>query len=243
MTFIRLVAAALVSFPLACSALSPIYSVTVGTGCQVAVDAPPGDTTYRWQGECKDGRAEGPGLLTSSHGGMLRGEFKKGQPYDAAGFWPLSFKGGGAVMTQMNVSNGVSMQDSIDLPNEQGRPSPTSSAPLAGEWNLTSGDGQCIEQHTYHADGSAEIKGGEEVMQSAYSLVQIAGNPELYGLMKTNVASNGKPDCGGRVTAVEPDDTRFTYLRREGPDEFATCSVSSKPLRCFGTLKRRQPQG
>ncbi len=134
----------------------------------------------------------------------------------------------------MNVTDSVSLQDSIDLPNEQGRPSPTSSAPLAGE---------CSEQHSYHADGSAEIRGGEEVMRSAYGLMRIAGNPELYGLMKTNVASNGKPDCGGRVTAVEPGDTRFTYLRREGPHEFATCSVSSKPLRCFGTPKRRKPPG
>jgi hypothetical protein len=238
----RLVVAVLVISPLANMAQAQTNTASVGTGCLLAVDAAPGDTTYRWQGECKDGRAEGPGLLTSSLGGMLRGEFKKGEPHDAAGFWPLSFKGGVSVMTQMNVTKGVSMQDSIDLPNAQGRPSPTSSAPLAGEWTFTSGDGQCIEQHTYHADGSAEITGGEEVMQAAYSLMQIAGNSKLYGLMKTNVASNGKPDCGGRVTPVEPDDARFTYLRREGPDEFATCSVSSKPLRCFGALKRRSPQ-
>lgn len=219
------------------------FSASVVTGCQVAVDAAPGDTQYRWQGECKDGRAEGQGLLTSSRGGMLRGEFRGGQPHNAKGFWPLTFNNGAAVMTQMNVADGVSLQDTVELPDEQGRPTPISAARLAGEWTFTSGDGQCVEHHTYHADGSAEIKSGEEVLQSAYSLMQLAGNSQVFGLMKTNVASNGKPDCGGQVTAVEPQNTRFTYLFQEGPDKFATCSVSAKPLRCFGTLERRLTTG
>lgn len=241
MEFKQLCAVALVGWPFALAAQAPTYTASVGTGCQVAVDAVPGDTTYRWQGECKDGRAEGAGLLTSSLGGMLQGEFKAGQPYNAQGFWPLTFKSGTAVMTQMNVTDGASMQDSLELPDAQGRPAPIGSAPLAGEWTFTSGDGQCVEQHIYYADGSAEIRSGEEVLQSAYGLMALAANAQVLGFVKTNIASNGEPDCGGRTTAVESGEIRFTYLYRDGPDTFATCSVSGKPLRCYGILQRRKP--
>ena len=236
MKFKQLCAVALVGWPFAFEAHAQTIVASVGTGCQVAVDAVPGDTTYRWQGECKDGRAEGEGLLTSSLGGMLRGEFRAGQPYNAQGFWPLTFKSGTAMMTQMNVTDGVSMQESMELPDSQGRPAPIVSAPLSGEWTFTSDDGQCVEQHTYHADGSAEIRSGEEVLLSAYGVMQLAGNPQVLGFVKMNIASNGKPDCGGRTTVFAPGDTRFTYLNRKGPDTFATCSVSGKPLRCYGML-------
>lgn len=214
------------------------FVATTGTGCQVSVDAVPGDTTYRWQGECKDGKAEGQGLLTSSLGGMLRGEFKAGQPHNAHGFWPLAFNDGNRVMTQMNVNEGMSMQDSLQFPEAQGRPTPISSALLAGEWTFTSDGGECVEHHTYNADGSAEIKGGEEVAQVAYGLMEVAGNKQVFGFVKTNIASNGKPDCMGKVSPVEQSDTRFTYLYQEGPDKFVTCSVSGKPLRCYGKLER-----
>lgn len=161
MRSILILAAGLLIASVAPGAHAQTFVASAGTGCQVSVDAVPGDTTYCWQGEFKDG---------------------------------------------------VSMQDSLDFPDAQGRASPISSTPVAGEWTFTSDDGKCVEHHTYNADGSAEIKGGEEVMQSAYGLMQVTGNQQVFGLVRTSVASNGKKDCSGRVTPVERDDTRFIYL-------------------------------
>ena len=213
-----------------------------GTACKVSVDAVPGDTTYHWQGECKDGKAEGTGLLTSSLGGMLRGMFKSGEPYNVHGFWPLSFQGGGTVIAEFNATDGVTMWNAIDLPNAQGTLTPISSAQLAGGWTFRSVDGQCVEQHTYRPDGSALTAGGEEVMQSAYGLMQVYGKTQLFGLVKTAIASNSKPDCTGAVSPAEPDSTKVIYLQRESPDRYLTCSISDEPLNCFGRLERTAEQ-
>lgn len=214
------------------------FVASTGTGCQVSVDAMPGDARYRWWGDCVDGKAEGQGALTSSLGGMLRGVFKGGQPYNAHGYWPLRFNDGSTVMSRMSITDGLSMQDSLTLPDALGTPSPVSSALLVGEWTFSSDDGICVEHHTYHADGTATITSGREVVQSAFALLQVMGKPRVFGLLKTRLAANGLQDCSGRIAQVAPGDTRFTYLHQDSADTWLTCTVSGAPLQCFGRLQR-----
>jgi hypothetical protein len=75
--------------------------------------------TFRWQGGCAAGKAQGKGILTSSHGGLLQGDFKDGLPFTTWGFWPLAFNDGGAVMAQHQVTDGgAPFWNTLELPME-----------------------------------------------------------------------------------------------------------------------------
>ena len=214
------------------------WVASTGSGCQVSAPNTVEGATYRWQGECAECKAQGAGILTSSHGGLLQGEFKAGVPFNAHGFWPLQFKGGGTVNAQHTVTDGVVFWNALELPEAQGRATPGSTAPLAGEWEFLSGDGKCRERHTYHADGSYVSRSGEEVMEGAYAVMTIANAKQVLGFVKSAITGNGKPDCVGQRAPLKPDSTRFFYLLEEMPDRIAICRVSKSPLTCIGTYTR-----
>jgi hypothetical protein len=214
------------------------WVASTGSGCQVSAPNTVEGATYRWQGECAEGKAQGAGILTSSHGGLLQGEFKAGVPFNAHGFWPLQFKGGGTVNAQHTVTDGVVFWNALELPEAQGRATPGSTAPLAGEWEFLSGDGKCRERHTYHADGSYVSRSGEEVMEGAYAVMTIANAKQVLGFVKSAITANGKPDCAGQRAPLKPDSTRFFYLLQETPDRIAICRDSKSPLTCIGTYTR-----
>ena len=208
------------------------------SGCQVSAPNTVEGATFRWQGECVEGKAQGAGILTSSHGGLLHGEFKAGVPFNAHGFWPLQFKGGGTVNAQHTVTDGVVFWNALELPEAQGRATPTTTAPLAGEWEFLSGDGKCKERYSYQADGSYVSRSGEEVMEGAYAVMTIANAKQVLGFVKSAITANGKPDCAGQRAPLKPDSTRFFYLLQETPDRIAICRVSKSPLTCIGTYTR-----
>jgi hypothetical protein len=211
---------------------------SVGAGCQISVPNTVEGTTFRWQGECVEGKAQGLGILTSSHGGLLQGEFKAGEPFNTQGFWPLRFKGGGAVNAQHTVTDGVVFWNALELPEAQGRATPATTAPLAGEWEFLSGDGKCKERHSFQADGSYVSRSGEEVMEGAYAVMTVANAKQVLGFVKSAITSNGKRDCAGQRAPLKPDSTRFFYLMQETPDRIAICRVSKSPLMCIGTFTR-----
>ena len=215
------------------------WVASTGTGCQVAVPGSAAGATFRWQGGCAAGKAQGKGILTSSHGGLLQGDFKDGLPFTTWGFWPLAFNDGGAVMAQHQVTDGgAPFWNTLELPEEQGKPGPADSAPLAGDWDFVSGDGKCRERHSYHADGSYVSRSGEEVMEGAFAVMQLAGNPKVLGFLRSAIAANGKRDCSGQRAPREPERTDFFYVVPETPDRFAICRVTKSPLRCIGTFTR-----
>jgi hypothetical protein len=214
------------------------WVASTDTACQVSAPNTVDGATFRWQGECTEGKAQGAGILTSSHGGLLQGEFKAGVPFNAHGFWPLQFKGGGAVMAQFSANAGVVFWDTIALPSAQGTPTPATSAPLAGEWEFLSGDGKCKERYSYQADGSYVSRSGEEVMEGAYAVMTIANAKQVLGFVKSAITANGKRDCSGQRAPLKPDNTTFFYLLPETPDRIAICRVSKSPLTCIGTFTR-----
>ena len=211
---------------------------SVGSGCQVSVPNTVEGATFRWQGDCVDGKAQGTGILTSSHGGLLQGEFRAGVPFNAQGFWPLQFKAGGAVNAQHSVTDGVVFWDALELPDEQGRATPATTAPLAGEWEFLSGDGKCSERHSFNADGSYVSRSGEEVMEGAYGVMTVANAKQVMGFVKSAIKGNGKRDCTGQRAPLKPDSTYFFYLMQDTPDRIAICRVSKSPLTCIGTFTR-----
>lgn len=211
---------------------------SVDSGCQVSAPNTVEGATFRWQGECVEGKAQGAGILTSSHGGLLQGDFKAGVPFNAHGFWPLQFKGGGTVNAQHTVTDGVVFWNALELPEAQGRATPTTTAPLAGEWEFLSGDGKCKERYSYQADGSYVSRSGEEVMEGAYAVMTVANTKQVLGFVKSAITANGKPDCAGQRAPLKPDSTRFFYLLPETPDRIAICRVSKSPLTCIGTYTR-----
>jgi len=226
------------SFLLFPTAHADDWVASTGTGCQVSAPGTAEGATYRWQGECVAGKAQGEGVFTSSHGGLLQGKFKDGAPVDASGFWPLRFNGGATVVAQLSVTAGTQFWDSIELPSAQGKPTPATTAPLAGEWEFLSGDGKCRERHSYHADGSYVSTSGEEVMEGAFAVMDVANAKQVLGLVKTAIAANGKKDCTGNRSPLKPDSTNFFYLYVETPDKISICRVSKSPLTCVGTFTR-----
>ena len=214
------------------------WVASTGTACQVSAPNTAAGATFRWQGECVDGKAQGAGILTSSHGGLLQGEFKAGVPFNTQGFWPLRFNSGATVMAQHSVNDGTVFWDAIELPAAQGRVTPATTAPLAGEWDFLSGDGKCRERHSYHADGSYVSRSGEEVMEGAYAVMDVANAKQVLGFMKTAISANGQKDCAGQRAPLKPDSTNFFYLFVETPDRIAICRVSKSPLTCVGTFTR-----
>ena len=218
------------------------WVASTGSGCQVSAPNTVEGATYRWQGECAEGKAQGAGILTSSHGGLLQGDFKAGVPFNAHGFWPLQFKGGGTVNAQHTVTDGVVFWNALELPEAQGRATPTTTAPLAGEWEFLSGDGKCKERYSYQADGSYVSRSGEEVMEGAYAVMTVANTKQVLGFVKSAITANGKPDCAGQRAPLKPDSTRFFYLLPETPDRIAICRVSKSPLTCIGTYTRMVEQ-
>ena len=239
MSLLRLPFALLLLAPLLPpSAHADDWVPSVDSGCQVSAPNTVEGATFRWQGECAEGKAQGAGILTSSHGGLLQGEFKAGVPFNAHGFWPLQFKGGGTVNAQHTVTDGVVFWNALELPEAQGRATPTTTAPLAGEWEFLSGDGKCKERYSYQADGSYVSRSGEEVMEGAYAVMTIANAKQVLGFVKSAITANGKPDCAGQRAPLKQDSTRFFYLLPETPDRIAICRVSKSPLTCIGTYTR-----
>ncbi len=239
MSLLRLPFALLLLAPLLPpSAHADDWVPSVDSGCQVSAPNTVEGATFRWQGECAEGKAQGAGILTSSHGGLLQGEFKAGVPFNAHGFWPLQFKGGGTVNAQHTVTDGVVFWNALELPEAQGRATPTTTAPLAGEWEFLSGDGKCKERYSYQADGSYVSRSGEEVMEGAYAVMTIANAKQVLGFVKSAITANGKPDCAGQRAPLKPDSTRFFYLLPETPDRIAIRRVSKSPLTCIGTYTR-----
>jgi hypothetical protein len=214
------------------------WVASTSTGCKVSAPGTSADATFRWQGECVAGKAQGAGILTSSHGGLLQGEFKDGVPFNTRGFWPLQFNSGATVVAQLSVTAGTQFWDSIELPSAQGKATPATTAPLAGEWEFLSGDGKCRERHSYHADGSYVTTSGEEVMEGAFSVMDVANAKQVLGFVKTAIAANGKKDCSGQRAPLKPDSTNFFYLYVETPDKISICRVSKSPLTCVGTFTR-----
>jgi len=214
------------------------WVASTGTGCQVSAPGKAEGATYRWQGECVVGKAQGEGIFTSSHGGLLQGKFKDGAPVDASGFWPLRFNSGATVVAQLSVTAGKQFWDSIELPDAQGKATPATTAPLAGEWEFLSGDGKCRERHSYHADGSYVSTSGEEVMEGAFAVMDVTNGKQVLGFVKTAIAANGKKDCTGNRSPLKPDSTNFFYLFVETPDKISICRVSKSPLTCVGTFTR-----
>lgn len=214
------------------------WVVATTEGCQVAVPSPSATSTFRWQGACVDGKAQGTGIVTSSAGGLMQGEFQAGTPVNTWGFWPLRFTDGSAVMAAHSTTAGVSTWGPLDLPAEQGKATPAEATPMVGEWEFLSGNGRCRERHSFRADGTFTVASGKEVMTGAYAVMQVANARSLLGFLKTDIAGNGERDCSGRRSPKAPDRTHFFYLSVESPDRIAICRVSKAPLTCVGTYTR-----
>jgi TonB family protein len=80
--------------PLVLLSLMPVAAVAgwmadTGSGCQVFAEHTRASDKVSWTGPCEDGKASGVGVLTSSYGTRIEGEFREGRPYNARGREPV----------------------------------------------------------------------------------------------------------------------------------------------------------
>lgn len=203
------------------------------TGCQVEVAYPDAGEVTRWTGACKKGKADGAGVLTSSNGTYLEGEFREGRPFKATGRTVVRFKAGNRSLTNSSYQNGTGSMSFLDLPRTD---HPTQASALVGRWAWTSNDGKCAETHEYAADGSAVISSADERMEKAYALLQVEGPPGMYALLSTSVRSNGKPDCQNNVSELHV--STYSYLAFDTDGSYFTCtSTQLSPSTCYGHAK------
>jgi len=76
--------------------------VTEGVaGCSVFVEFAAMDERSHWTGDCQNGKAHGSGVLTSSNGTRIEGEYREGRPFDASGREPIVVLGNGRRLMAM----------------------------------------------------------------------------------------------------------------------------------------------
>ncbi len=103
---------------------------------------------------------------------------------------------------------------------------------VIGEWEWNPIEGVCPERFTYRPDGMAMMQSAEERVMKTY-VVSKAG-ADLYRLQTTVKATNGKPDCRGKVSEAGAKSGAWLIPTKGGG--FLTCSSADKAT-CFGTAK------
>ena len=111
--------------------------------------------------------------------------------------------------------------------------------PLIGKWVYV-GAKSCTDTFTFRSDGTFSSTSGTEALEGSYS---VEGPPNVnapFKLVRTIKSGNGRPDCGGQVSAsVGKTDTRYVAFSPQ-LNEMIVCS-SPTTAQCFGPLKRTPP--
>lgn len=108
--------------------------------------------------------------------------------------------------------------------------------PILGTWTFTVPGTDCAETYRFRSDGTTFVTSGEEVSESAYKIAPKPSGRGFYKWIDTIKKDNGKPDCGGEVTATGTEATNFVLFHPSG-ELMIVCRNESLDA-CFGPLKR-----
>jgi TonB family protein len=77
------------------------WIVDESSGCSIFVEFAAMNEKSRWSGACENGKAQGSGVLTSSNGTRIEGDYRDGQPFNARGREPIVVLGNGRRLMAM----------------------------------------------------------------------------------------------------------------------------------------------
>jgi len=205
--------------------------------CQIEVRSSVPGEVFRWSGGCTSGKAEGQGVLTSSHGAFLKGQYENGRPLNAYGRWaiPRLYGKGPVVPWYLTYRNGEALVEPMKLPGPHERLESISASVLNGRWKLESHDGSCAEIHEFNRNGTLTVESGKEVLESSFGVLKVEGHPTKLVLLGTTIRSNGEPDCTGSVTPI--DRSVVDYVEIVDDNTIHICSVGV-PSKCGATARR-----
>ena len=111
--------------------------------------------------------------------------------------------------------------------------------PLIGKWVYVDAKG-CADTYTFRSDGTYSSTSGKEALEGIYS---VEGPPSVnapFKVGRTINSGNGRPDCGGQVSAsVGRTDTRYVAFSPQ-LNEMIVC-LTPTTAQCLGPLKRTVP--
>ena len=116
---------------------------------------------------------------------------------------------------------------------------PAPGHPVIGTWTLSLPGQNCIETYQYRADGTAHTLSAAEQTDGEY---EISAQPDAQGtyvMTYTLTRSNGRPDCGGRISAPAPPVTLYLAPLRGG---FLLC-FDPGLAHCFGPMVKAAAPG
>lgn len=209
--------------------------------CQIEVRSSVPGELFSWSGACVSGKADGQGVLTSSHGAFLNGQYKSGRPQNAYGRWgiPKLYAGGPLVPWYLTYQNGEAIVKPMPLPGVHQTLEVTSSAALVGKWNLSSYDGTCVEALEFKRGGTEIASSGKEILESAYGVLSVENHPKTFAVITTTIRSNGQTDCIGKVATI--DRSVVNYVEFVHSNTIRFCSVE-EPSKCGATAVRETPE-
>ena len=110
---------------------------------------------------------------------------------------------------------------------------------LIGKWVYVDAKG-CADTYIFRSDGTFSSTSGKEGLEGSFSVEGPANVSAPFKVVRTIKSENGRPDCGGRVSAsVGKTDTRYVAFAPQ-LDEIIVCS-SPDTSQCFGPFKRTSP--
>jgi hypothetical protein len=216
-------------------AFGATFVVESNAGCKVEVRSTHDGEDFLWSGKCKDGKANGNGTLTSSHGAFLQGEFQAGEVADASGRWPFDLRGGRLLLMTSRYSKTAQYISRPLLPDDHQKLLAVVSEPLVGEWRLEAIDGSCRELHSYQRGGISTVESGQERVKEAYALLRSSHEPMAYALLSTVISTNRSPDCQGSMAVVGT--TRIQGLVLVDRNEMLLCDLTDRS-KCLAKLVR-----
>jgi hypothetical protein len=203
------------------------------TGCEIFIDSGAGARSATWSGACRDGKAEGTGVMLADDGATFEGEFRAGEPFNGHGLEVYVTQGGEYTLANRSVTNGQSFVSRLKFEPGSGW---LSAGYLAGEWRWRSDDGRCRETFRYQANFQQRVSSGKEVLDGVFELLGPPGaDPGVFALRRVAAKSNGKRDCLGNTGELGV--VRQIFLRFEGRDTFRTCG-GPEAASCYGTARR-----
>jgi hypothetical protein len=117
-------------------------------------------------------------------------------------------------------------------------PAPTEKA-LIGKWVYVDAKG-CADTYAFRSDGTFSSSSGKEALEGSFSVEAPPSASAPFKVARTIKSGNGRPDCGGKVSAgVGKTDTRYVAFAPE-LNEMIVC-LSPTTAECFGPLKRTVP--
>lgn len=118
------------------------------------------------------------------------------------------------------------------------RPVPLSQDhPLIGTWRIDLPNG-CFEEYTMRTDGTKLSRSGEERNESVFEISERPLASGFYRWADKITKGNGKPDCGGAITALGHVAVSFVRLHPSG-SKFLLCEAEDMKS-CFAEFYRKR---